>query len=207
MMIHEITALVGKYKGHKRVGRGRGSGHGKTSGRGHKGAKSRSGFSARHQFEGGQMSMFRRLAKRGFPNSPFTTKFWIANLGDILAHPDFAKGGKVDAEALVRAGLIRDTKRPLKVLANLGAFEKSGVTVKLEINAARVSDKVREIVTAAGGSVHEAGTRRDMVRGVDRNSSDRSPKNLTKKPKRRAAKKFDTGRDAKQEQPTDSNEN
>ena len=41
------------------------------------------------------------------------------------------------------------------------------------------------------GSVHESGTVRDRTRGVDRNSDDRSPKNLTKKPKRRAAKTFD----------------
>jgi len=36
----------------------------------------------------------------------------------------------------------------------------------------------------AGGKVDETGTRRDMVRGVDRNSEDRRPKNLTKKLKR-----------------------
>ena len=37
MMIHDITALAGRYKNRKRVGRGEGSGHGKTSGRGAKG--------------------------------------------------------------------------------------------------------------------------------------------------------------------------
>jgi hypothetical protein len=36
----------------------------------------------------------------------------------------------------------------------------------------------------AGGQVTETGTRRDRVRGVDRNSDDKSPKNLTKKLKR-----------------------
>jgi hypothetical protein len=36
-------------------------------------------------------------------------------------------------------------------------------------------------VTEAGGSVKELGTRRDKVRGIDRNSEDRAPKNLTKK--------------------------
>lgn len=189
MMIHEITPLAGKYKARKRVGRGRGSGHGKTSGRGHKGAGSRAGFSRRHSFEGGQMPLFRRMAKRGFTNAKFTTSFWIVNLGDILAHPNFAKGGKIDAEALIDAGLIRDTKRPLKILGDLGKVE--AVSVKLEIEANRVSDTARKLVTDAGGSVTESGTRRDRVRGVDRNSDDRSPKNLRKKPKRRAAKTFD----------------
>jgi len=189
MMIHEITPLAGKYKARKRIGRGRGSGHGKTSGRGHKGATSRSGFSRRHAFEGGQMPLFRRLAKRGFTNTQFATRFWIVNLGDILAHPVFAKGGKVDADALVGAGLIRDTKRPLKVLGDLGEADK--LSVKFEIVADRVSDSARRLVTDAGGSVSETGTRRDRVRGVDRNSDDRSPKNLNKKPKRRAAKTFE----------------
>lgn len=189
MMIHEITVQAGKYKARKRVGRGRGSGHGKTSGRGHKGAGSRSGYSQRTAFEGGQTPLFRRLAKRGFTNVQFKTQFWIVNLGDIAAHPDFAKGGKVTAASLVNAGLIRDEKRPVKVLGDLGGAESLGV--KLDVEAARVSDTARKLVTDAGGKVQETGTRRDRVRGVDRNSDDRSPKNLRKKPKRRAAKKFD----------------
>ena len=190
MMIHDVTALAGRFKKRKRVGRGRGSGCGKTSGRGHNGAASRSGYSARHQFEGGQMPLFRRLAKRGFTNVQFTTDFWIVNLGDILAHPQFAKGGAVNAEALITAGLIRDIKRPLKILGDLGNAASTGVKVKLDISAERVTDSVRRLVTEAGGSVHETGTRRDRVRGVDRNSDDRTPTNLTKKPKMRAAKTF-----------------
>ena len=195
MMIHEITALAGKYKARKRVGRGRSSGTGKTSGRGHKGAGSRSGFSRRHQFEGGQMPLFRRLAKRGFTNAQFRTDFWIVNLGDIVAHPAFAKGGAVDAASLIGAGLIRDTKRPLKILGDVG--EAGALSVKLQVKAERVSDPARKLITDAGGSVEELGTRRDRVRGVDRNSDDRSPKNLGKKPKRRAAKTFDAPGSAK----------
>jgi len=187
-MIHEITPMAGKYKSRKRVGRGRASGMGKTSGRGHKGAGSRAGFSSRHAFEGGQMPYFRRASKRGFTNAQFTIDFWTVNLGDIIAHPDFSGGGEVNAEKLIAAGLIRDTKRPLKVLGDMG--EAGELSVKLEITAARVSDSVRKRVTDAGGSVHETGTRRDRVRGVDRNADDRTPSNLTKKPKRRAAKDF-----------------
>ena len=189
MMIHEITAQAGKYKARKRVGRGPGSGKGKTSGRGHKGARSRAGHSSRLAFEGGQMPMFRRLAKRGFANTQFRQEFWICNLGDIVSHPTFAKGGEITPQALVTAGLIRDTKRPLKVLADLG--EAASLAVKLDVKAERVSDAARKAIEAAGGSVHETGTRRDRVRGIDRNSQDRTPKNLTKKPKNRAAKVFD----------------
>lgn len=184
MMIHEITEKVGRYKARKRVGRGRGSGQGKTSGRGHKGAGSRSGYARVVQSEGGQMPYFRRIPKRGFTNAQFATQFWIANLGDILAHPSFSKGGEVNAEALVKAGLIRDTKRPLKVLAGLQDGQK--VSVKLSVSAQRVSRKVRELVEGAGGSVSETGTRRDRVRGVER-GGDETPSNLTVKLKRNRA--------------------
>lgn len=187
MMIHEITALVGKYKSRKRIGRGPGSGAGKTSGRGHKGAGSRRGYSRRAAHEGGQMPYFRRIPKRGFSNVNYATEFWIVNIGDIVAHENFAKGGAVNAESLVKAGLIRDEKRPLKILGDLGKDEK--LSVKLTVNANRVSKSARAHIEKAGGSVTETGTRRDRVRGVDRESGDLTPKNLTKKLKRGQNKK------------------
>lgn len=181
MMIHDITALAGRYKKIKRLGRGPGSGHGKRSGRGQKGAGSRSGTSTRFQFEGGQMPYFRRLPKFGFSNARFRTQFWIVNLRDVLAHPDFARGGDVNTESLVKAGLVRDASRELKVL---GAVGEDGVKVKLNIRAARVSAATRRLVEGAGGTVHESGSRRDRVRGIDRNAGDPTPRNLTKKLKR-----------------------
>lgn len=188
MMIHDITVLAGRYKPRKRVGRGEGSGHGKTSGRGAKGAGSRSGNAAKKAFEGGQMPYFRRLAKFGFTNAAFKTRFWTVNIADIVAHPSFAKGGDVNAESLIKAGLVRDISRDLKILGHVGTPKEGKpapkLTVKLNVKASRVSDNARKIITDAGGSVAETGTRRDMVRGVDRNSTDHSPKNLTKKLKR-----------------------
>ncbi|HYF15252.1 MAG TPA: 50S ribosomal protein L15 [Phycisphaerales bacterium] len=188
MMIHDITARAGRYKARKRVGRGEGGGHGKQSGRGNKGAGSRSGTSAKKGFEGGQMRYFRRLAKFGFTNAPFKTHFWTVNLGDIIAHPRFAKGGDVTVESLIAAGLVRDDSRDLKILGNLSK-SSPGVKVKLNVTANRLSDTARKLITDAGGSVTETGTRRDVVRGVDRNSEDRKPKNLTKKLKRSSGAK------------------
>lgn len=181
MMIHEITPLAGKYKARKRVGRGTGSGTGKRAARGQKGAGSRSGTARKTAFEGGQMPYFRRIRKFGFSNAQFTNEFWIVNLRDILTHPAFAKGGTVNVETLIKAGLIRDDSRDLKILGDTG---KKALSVKLAITAARVSDSVRKLVGDAGGSVTESGTRRDRVRGIDRNAEDRKPKNLTKKLKR-----------------------
>lgn len=181
MMIHEITAQAGTYPARKRVGRGRGSGLGKTSGRGQKGAGSRSGTTRRPGFEGGQMPLFRRLRKFGFSNARFATEFWSVNIREIVEHANFAKGGKVDTASLVKAGLVRDDSRNLKIL---GSLPEGGLKVKLDVTANRLSGGARKAVLAAGGTVSETGTRRDFVRGVDRNSEDRKPKNLTKKLKR-----------------------
>jgi len=180
-MIHEITAEAGKYKARKRIGRGKYGARGKTSGRGAKGAGSRSGNSTRFQFEGGQMPFFRRIPKFGFTNAPFKTQFWIVNIGDIARHPDFAKGGEITAERLIKAGLVRDDSRPLKILGTVG---EEGLRGTFTVTADRVSATARRMIEQAGGKVTETGTRRDRVRGIDRNSEDKSPKNLTKKLKR-----------------------
>ena len=180
MMIHEVTAIAGKYKQRKRIGRGVGSGNGKTAGRGQKGAGSRTGHSKLYQFEGGQMPFFRRMPKFGFTNANFKTKFWTVNLGAITAHADFKNGGEVNYETLIKAGLVRDKSRDLKILGGL-ADGQDKLNVKLDVKTNRVTDSARKLIVDAGGSVEESGTRRDRVRGIDRNSDDRTPKNLTKK--------------------------
>ena len=64
-----IRAPKGQKK-NKRLGRGVGSGHGKTAGKGHKGQKARAGGGVRLGFEGGQMPLFRRIARRGLLQLP-----------------------------------------------------------------------------------------------------------------------------------------
>lgn len=179
MMIHDVTALAGKWKNRKRVGRGEGGGHGKQSGRGNKGAKARSGYARKLGHEGGQMPYFRRLPKMGFTNAPFRMKFWAVNLGDIVGHPSFAKGGVVDTATLIAAGLVRDDSRNLKILGNMP--NDAALKVKLTVNAARVTGPAKKKIADAGGSVTETGTRRDRMRGIDLTSEDRTPKNLTKR--------------------------
>lgn len=147
MMIHEITEKAGKYKARKRVGRGHGSGLGKTSGRGHKGAGSRAGFSRRPYFEGGQMSFIRRMPKRGFTNAEFRRPFHIVNIKTLEAIME--DGAEVTPDVLVKAGVIRDTKLPLKVLGE-GELSK-----KLSVTAAKFSSSARSKIEAAGGTVTE----------------------------------------------------
>lgn len=146
MMIHEITVKVGKKKHPKRLGRGIGSGHGKTAGRGTKGAGSRSGWngSIRASREGGQMPFFRRLPKRGFSNVNFETVYAAVNVRALEAR--FDNGAEVNPDMLVKAGLIRDTKLPVKIL---GAGE---LTKKLQVTAAAFSESAKQKIEAAGGS-------------------------------------------------------
>ena len=146
MMIHEITEKVGRHKRRKRIGRGPGSGTGKTAGRGHKGAKSRSGFSgSQHEtFEGGQMPYYRRIPKRGFNNARYRKEYTIVNLKGLEAR--FEADAQVTPDTLVEVGLIHDTKRPVKILA------EGELTRKLEVSAAKFSSAAREKIEKAGGS-------------------------------------------------------
>ena len=145
MMIHEVTAKVGAHKKRKRVGRGPGSGTGKTAGRGHKGAGSRAGYSNTGAHEGGQMPLFRRFAKRGFSNANFRKHFSIVNTKALEAR--FDDGAEVNPDMLVKVGLIRNTKLPVKILG------QGDIAKKLNVTAAKFSKSAAEKIEKAGGSV------------------------------------------------------
>ena len=82
MNLDSLKPVKGSIKNRKRIGRGHGSGLGKSAGRGDKGAGQRSGFKKRSWFEGGQMSIARRLPMRGFTNI-FKKDFQIVNIDKI----------------------------------------------------------------------------------------------------------------------------
>ncbi len=145
MMIHDVTAKVGKHKLRMRVGRGEGSGKGGTSGRGHNGAKSRAGWTSRPGYQGGSTPLLRRFPKRGFSNADFRVDYHIVNVSDLAKH--FTAGTHVDVDALVRVGLVRDDKMPLKVLGT------GDITVKLSVTADKFSTQAKAKIEAAGGSV------------------------------------------------------
>ena len=150
MMIHEITESAGRHKRRKRVGRGVGSGHGKTAGRGHKGYGSRSGNSNPH--EGGQTKYYRRFPKRGFSNAAFRTVYQPVNLNTLDAR--FQDGETVDLEAMAKAGVIKSTKDPVKLLA----FGE--ITKKLTIHVDAASATAIQKVEAAGGTVTDGEAKR-----------------------------------------------
>lgn len=134
--------LPSRTKPRKRVGRGRSAGQGKTAGRGQKGQKARTGYSRRFGFEGGQMPLHRRVPKRGFTNI-FKVVYQLVNLGQLSKA---GLSGQVGPDELRAAGLIRDPKRPIKVLGH-GDFKGS-----LHLTADGASGTVVAKLEAAGGS-------------------------------------------------------
>src|SRR3989440_1807637 len=141
MQLHDLKPSPGAHRRSRRVGRGTGSGRGKTSGRGQKGQNARSeGF--RLGFEGGQMPFSQRIPKLpGFKN-PFKKVFSVVNLSKLSR---FADGAKVDAEALLEAGLVR-AGEDVKVLGT-GRLKR-----KLNVEAHAFSNSAREAIEKAGGS-------------------------------------------------------
>ena len=89
-----LSAPYGANKKKRIVGRGSSSGRGSTAGKGNKGQQSRSGGKVYVGFEGGQMPLYRRIARRGFSNYWFKKEFAIVNLRDLEAR--FADGETVN---------------------------------------------------------------------------------------------------------------
>ena len=144
MKLDLLKPVKGSTKPRKRRGRGHGSGLGKSAGRGNKGAAQRSGYKRRPWFEGGQMSLARRLPTRGF-TSKFKKEFQIVNLVDIsdIEHTI------INSKILLEKGLIRSAFKPVKVLAN------GDINVKKDITATAFSKSAKEKIEKAGGSAIE----------------------------------------------------
>ncbi len=140
-----IRAPKGRKK-NKRLGRGVGSGHGKTAGKGTTGQKARAGGGVRPGFEGGQMPLFRRIARRGFSNYPFKEEFQVVNLGDLNR---FADGETVSAETLAAKGLAKKKGVEVKILGG-GELAR-----RLVVDGPRLSASAREKIVALGGTVKE----------------------------------------------------
>ena len=146
--LNELAPRPGSTKGRMRVGRGPGSGKGKTAGRGVKGQKARSGV-AIAGFEGGQMPLHMRMPKRGF-NNPFAKEFAEVNLWRIeqaIAAGKLDAGQPIDAEVLVKAGLVRRVKDGVKLLG------KGELTSKITLTVYSATAAARAAVEQAGGTL------------------------------------------------------
>ena len=145
-----LHAPEGANKKPKRVGRGSSSGLGTTAGKGNKGQQSRSGGGNPYVgFEGGQMPLYRRIARRGFSNYPYRKEYAVVNLELIAAK--FAEGDTVNRESLIEKGLLKKSALLVKILGN-GDVDK-----KLTVCADKVSAGAKEKIEKAGGSVSVSG--------------------------------------------------
>ena len=148
MKLNDLRDNEGATHSKKRVGRGIGSGSGKTGGRGVKGQNSRSGVAV-NGFEGGQMPLYRRLPKRGF-NNIFAKSFNTVSIGRVQTAIDAKKldaKETVNAEALIKAGVIRRAKDGVRLLAD------GELKAKVTFDIAGASKAAIEKVEKAGGSV------------------------------------------------------
>ena len=144
-----LSAPQGANKKKRIVGRGSSSGRGTTAGRGNKGQQSRSGGKTYVGFEGGQMPLYRRIARRGFSNYPYRKEYAVVNLELIAAK--FAEGDTVNRESLIEKGLVKKSALLVKILGN-GDVDK-----KLNVCADKVSAGAKEKIEKAGGSVSVSG--------------------------------------------------
>lgn len=140
----ELRAPKGANKKRRIVGRGNG-GKGGTCGRGDNGQNSRSGGGVRPGFEGGQMPLYRRIARKGFSNAPFKKDYTVLNVGDL--NKKFADGDIVSVDTLLEKKMIKGKKPLVKILGN-GSLEK-----KLTVETVAVSSGAKMKIEKAGGEI------------------------------------------------------
>ena len=148
MKLSDIADNAGSRKKRMRVGRGIGSGKGKTSGRGGKGQTARSGVRIKG-FEGGQMPLHRRLPKRGF-NNVFRVEYAEVNLDRVQQAIDAKQldvSAVINAEALVKAGVLRRAKGGVRLLG------RGEIKAKVNVEVHGASKSAIAAVEKVGGSV------------------------------------------------------
>jgi len=169
MKLHDLRPPAGSNAARTRVGRGIAAGKGKTAGRGTKGQKARAGGSIPPWFEGGQTPLHQRIPKlRGFKNR-FKLVYEVVNVGAIAQRVEAgafadvegapkagAKGAAgpkkgeqltINADVLRAVGLVRDVKKPLKIL---GGGELS---TALFVVADAFTKSATQKIEGAGGAV------------------------------------------------------
>ena len=143
MDLSNLKPAKGSTKKVKRIGRGQGSGHGGTSTRGHKGAKSRSGYSKKLGYEGGQMSLVRRVPKFGFKNFN-RVEYKGINLDVLQQLAEKNEITVITREVLIQSGYVSKNDR-VKILG------RGELKAKLEVIVNAFSATARKAIEELGG--------------------------------------------------------
>ncbi len=142
MKENELRPPQGAKHKRKRVGRGVGSGHGTYSCRGLKGQNSRSGGGVHPLFEGGQNPLVKRLPyKRGF-NNIFRVEYTVVNLERLNVFPE---GTEITPEQMVSAGIIKNLRKPVKILG------EGDLSHQITVKANKFSQTAKSKIEALGG--------------------------------------------------------
>jgi large subunit ribosomal protein L15 len=145
MQLHNLKPAEGSTHKGKRIGRGEGSGHGGTATKGNKGQQARTGYQSKKGHEGGQMPIQRRMPKRGF-KSLNRVDYKVFNLGQLDFLIDKYKIEEFNLDNLYINGLISRTDS-VKILGN------GDTTAKIAFKVNAISEKAKQAIEAAGGSV------------------------------------------------------
>ena len=137
MILSQLKSAYGRKK--KRLGQGKASGKGGTSTKGHKGQKARSGVKIARGFEGGQMSLVRRLPKFGFTNHVFKKNYDVVNLEQL---------NQFDGEVLLKDMVARHWVGKKNLVKILG---RGKLTKSLKVSAHQFSKKAKQEIEKQGG--------------------------------------------------------
>jgi len=97
-------------------------------------------------FQGGQLSLLKRLpSMRGFTNV-FRKEYAIVNLEQLSGFP---AESEVTPESMLIAGFVKNTSQPIKVLGR-GKLDKP-----LIVSAHRFSEAAKQTIESAGGRAEE----------------------------------------------------
>ncbi|MDY5931150.1 MAG: 50S ribosomal protein L15 [Candidatus Ornithospirochaeta sp.] len=140
----QIVKPFGATKKKTIVGRGASS-KGRACGRGHDGQNSRSGGGVRLGFEGGQMPLYRRVARRGFSNYPFKVEYQAVSL--FVIDSLYEAGETVSDATLREKGVIKGNGTVAKILSD------GEITKKVVVEGVKLSKTAEEKIKAAGGEV------------------------------------------------------
>ncbi|MBR1919517.1 MAG: 50S ribosomal protein L15 [Spirochaetales bacterium] len=140
----QINAPFGANTKKTIVGRGASS-KGRACGRGHDGQNSRSGGGVRPGFEGGQMPLYRRVARRGFSNALFKETYQVVSLSVIS--DKYEDGETVSVETLKAKGIVKGAEVLVKILAN------GELTKKVAFEGVKCSQAAKTAIEEAGGSI------------------------------------------------------
>ena len=139
----QIHAPAGANTKNTILGRGTSS-KGRTCGKGFNGQNARSGGGVRPGFEGGQMPLYRRVARRGFSNYPFKKEYVVVSLDMI--NEAYNDGETVDLQSLKDFCIIKGDV-DAKILSN------GEITKKVIVDGVKVSAAAAEKIKAAGGEI------------------------------------------------------